>query len=121
MKAVEQSEIRRFESGDGVWKREFSDMALSHEEVRKVALLARLELTDDEIDSQAKHLNDLLGQFEKLLALDVTGIEPTSHSIPIVNVLREDVERPSLPRAEALANAPESRDGCFVVPRIVAD
>ena len=96
-------------------------MALSHEEVRKVALLARLELTDDEIESQAKHLNDLLGQFEKLQALDVTGIEPTSHSIPIVNVLREDVERPSLSRAEALANAPESRDGCFVVPRIVAD
>ena len=96
-------------------------MALSQEEVRKVALLARLELTDDEIESQAKHLNDLLGQFEKLQALDVTGIEPTSHSIPIVNVLREDVERPSLSRAETLANAPEARDGCFVVPRIVAD
>jgi aspartyl-tRNA(Asn)/glutamyl-tRNA(Gln) amidotransferase subunit C len=96
-------------------------MVLSQEEVRKVALLARLELTDDEIESQAKHLNDLLGQFEKLQALDVTGIEPTSHSIPIVNVLREDVERPSLSRAEALANAPEARDGCFVVPRIVAD
>jgi len=86
-----------------------------------VALLARLELTDEEIASQAKHLNDLLGQFEKLQALDVTGIEPTSHSIPIVNVLREDVERPSLSREETLANAPEARDGCFVVPRIVAD
>jgi len=96
-------------------------MALSQEEVRKVALLARLELTDDEIASQAKHLNDLLGQFEKLQALDVTGIEPTSHSIPIVNVLRADVERPSLSREETLANAPEARDGCFVVPRIVAD
>lgn len=96
-------------------------MALSHEEVRKVALLARLELTDDEIESQAKHLNDLLSQFEKLQALDVTGIEPTSHSIPIVNVLREDVEKPSLSREETLANAPEARDGCFVVPRIVAD
>ena len=86
-----------------------------------MALLARLELTDEEIASQAKHLNDLLGQFEKLQALDVTGIEPTSHSIPIVNVLREDVERPSLSREETLANAPEARDGCFVVPRIVAD
>jgi len=96
-------------------------MALSQDEVRKVAALARLELTDDEIESQAKHLNEMLGQFEKLQALDVTGIEPTSHSIPIVNVLREDVERPSLSRAETLANAPEARDGCFVVPRIVAD
>jgi len=96
-------------------------MALSQDEVRKVALLARLELTEEEIASQAKHLNDLLGQFEKLQALDVTGIEPTSHSIPIVNVLRDDVERPSLSREETLANAPEARDGCFVVPRIVAD
>ncbi len=96
-------------------------MALSREEVRKVALLARLELTDDEIESQAKHLNDLLEQFERLEGLDVTGIEPTSHSIRIVNVLREDRMKPSLTRAEVLANAPEARDGCFVVPRIVAD
>lgn len=96
-------------------------MALTQEEVRKVALLARLELTDDEIEAQAKSLNDLLAQFEKLQKLDVTGIEPTSHSIPIVNVLREDVVRPSLSREETLANAPEARDGCFVVPRIVAD
>ena len=94
-------------------------MALSRDEVRKVALLARLELTDEELDEQAKHFNDLLQQFEALQALDVTGIEPTSHSIPLVNVLREDASRPSLPRDVALANAPESRDGCIVVPRIV--
>ncbi|HLK56791.1 MAG TPA: Asp-tRNA(Asn)/Glu-tRNA(Gln) amidotransferase subunit GatC [Chthonomonadaceae bacterium] len=94
-------------------------MALSREEVRKVALLARLELTDDEIDEQAKHINDLLKTFETLQQLDVTGIEPTSHSIPIVNVLREDRTLPSLPREAVLANAPEARDGCFIVPRIV--
>jgi aspartyl-tRNA(Asn)/glutamyl-tRNA(Gln) amidotransferase subunit C len=94
-------------------------MALSREEVRKVALLARLELTDAELDAQAKHFNDLLLQFERLQSLDVTGIEPTSHSIPLVNVLREDISRPSLPRETALANAPEARDGCIVVPRIV--
>ena len=97
------------------------EMALSHDEVKKVALLARLELTDTEIESQAVHLNALLAQFEKLQELDVTGIEPTSHSVRIVNVLREDVIKPSLSRAEALLNAPEARDGCFVVPRIVAD
>ncbi len=96
-------------------------MALSHDEVKNVALLARLELTDAEIESQAVHLNALLAQFEKLLELDVTGIEPTSHSVRIVNVLREDVIKPSLSRAEVLLNAPEARDGCFVVPRIVAD
>ena len=94
-------------------------MALTRDEVRKVALLARLELGAAELDEQARHFNDLLQQFEILQALDVTGIEPTSHSIPLVNVLREDVALPSLPREAALANAPESRDGCIVVPRIV--
>jgi aspartyl-tRNA(Asn)/glutamyl-tRNA(Gln) amidotransferase subunit C len=96
-------------------------MALSREEVSQVARLARLELTDEEIDLQSKHLNDLLGQFAALQQLDVTGIEPTSHSMPMVNVLREDVERPSLSREMALANAPQARDGCFVVPLIVGD
>ncbi len=96
-------------------------MSLTREDVRKVALLSRLDLSDDEIDAQTKPLNDLLQQFELLQALDVTGIEPTSHSIPVVNVFREDVELPSLSREAVLANAPESRDGCFVVPRIVAD
>lgn len=94
-------------------------MALSRDEVRKVALLSRLELTDAEIDGQAKHINVLLAQFEKLQELDVTGIEPTSHSIPMFNVLREDASRPSLTREQVLANAPEAREGCFVVPRIV--
>ncbi len=94
-------------------------MALTHDEVKKVAKLARLELTDDEIDRQAANLNTLLTQFEKLLTLDVTGIEPTSHAIPMVNVLREDILRPSLSREEVLANAPEASDGCFVVPRVI--
>jgi aspartyl-tRNA(Asn)/glutamyl-tRNA(Gln) amidotransferase subunit C len=96
-------------------------MSLTREDVRKVALLSRLELTDGEIDAQTKPLNDLLQQFELLQTLDVTDIEPTSHSIPVVNVFREDIELPSLSREDVLANAPESRDGCFVVPRIVAD
>lgn len=96
-------------------------MALSAEEVRKVALLARLELSEDEISEQAKNLNNLLAQFEALQQLDVTGIEPTSHSIPVFNVLREDSARPSLSREATLANAPEQRDGCFVVPRILGE
>jgi aspartyl-tRNA(Asn)/glutamyl-tRNA(Gln) amidotransferase subunit C len=94
-------------------------MALTPEEVRKVALLARLELSEEEIETQAKHLNDLLQQFEALQALDVSGVEPTSHSIPIYNVFRADVVRPSLTREEVLANAPLARGGCFVVPRIM--
>lgn len=94
-------------------------MLLSREEVRKVALLARLELTEEEIEAQAGHINSLLSHFDILQQIDVTGVEPTSHVIPMVNVLREDVSRPSLLREETLANAPEARDGCFVVPRIV--
>ena len=94
-------------------------MALTTEEVRKVARLARLELDDNEIESQAKHLNRLLTQIEVLGSVHVEGIDPTSHSIPMFNVLRDDVAKPSLSREDALANAPESRDGCFIVPRIV--
>ncbi len=94
-------------------------MPLSMDEVRKVALLSRLELEPDELESQGRHLNDILGQFEILQNLDVAGIEPTSHSVPMFNVLREDAARPSLTREEALQNAPEARDGCFIVPRIV--
>jgi aspartyl-tRNA(Asn)/glutamyl-tRNA(Gln) amidotransferase subunit C len=94
-------------------------MALSHEDVRKVALLARLELSEAEVDAQARHLNDLLIQFDELQQLDVTGIEPTSHSIPVYNVLRADEARASLSREQVLANAPEARDGCFIVPRIL--
>jgi aspartyl-tRNA(Asn)/glutamyl-tRNA(Gln) amidotransferase subunit C len=94
-------------------------MALTRDEVRKVALLARLELTDEELDEQAKHINGLLEQLEILQRLDVTGIEPTSHIIPMVNVLRPDRSRPCLPREAALANAPEQKDGYIVVPRIV--
>ena len=96
-------------------------MALSDEEVRKVALLARLELSKEEVTEQAKHLNNLLLQFEALQNLDVTGIDPTSHSHLVFNVMRDDIVRPSLSREEALANAPEQRDGCFVVPRIVSE
>ncbi len=96
-------------------------MALTPEEVRKVALLARLELSDDEIAAQAVHLNNLLLQFETLKDVDVSGIEPTSHSIPVYNVFRDDVIVPSLTREAALSNAPEQRDGCFVVPRIVGE
>jgi aspartyl-tRNA(Asn)/glutamyl-tRNA(Gln) amidotransferase subunit C len=94
-------------------------MDLTPNDVKKVALLARLELDESEIESQARHLNNLLAQFEKLQELDVTGIEPTSHSIPVFNVLRDDVSRPSLPTQEALQNAPEQRDGYFIVPRII--
>ena len=94
-------------------------MILTDEEVKKVALLARLELDEGEISLQAKHLNRLLQQFEALQTLDVTGVEPTSHSVPMFNIFRKDIVQESLTREETLQNAPESRDGCFIVPRIL--
>lgn len=96
-------------------------MALSAADVRKVAQLARLELADNEVESLGKHINELLLRFEELQQLDVEGIEPTSHSIRLVNVLRDDLAVPSLKPAEFLDAAPESRDGTFVVPRILED
>ena len=95
-------------------------MELTLEDVRKVAVLSRLELTESELDTQRGHLNGLLAQFEKLQELNVDGIEPTSHPIPMTNVFREDLMRPSLTQSQTLANAPEARDGCFVVPQIMS-
>jgi aspartyl-tRNA(Asn)/glutamyl-tRNA(Gln) amidotransferase subunit C len=96
-------------------------MSLTREDVRRVALLARLELGEDELDRQSIHINRLLQEFERLQSLDVTGVEPTSHSIPLSNVLREDVVAASLDRDVALANAPEQRNGRFIVPRVIEE
>jgi aspartyl-tRNA(Asn)/glutamyl-tRNA(Gln) amidotransferase subunit C len=92
---------------------------LTLDDVRRVARLARLELTDDESAVQLRSINELMERFESLRELDVEGIEPTAHSAPINNVLREDAARPSLPRDEALAGAPDAREGCFAVPLIL--
>ncbi len=92
---------------------------LSIEEVGRVAHLARLELTDSEKQRLTGQLNDLLAQFSQLRELDTTGVPPTSHPFLLRNVMRDDVARPSLPRDQATQNAPEKRDGNFIVPQIV--
>jgi len=92
---------------------------LTLNEVARVAFLARLELSGDEKARLTTELNGILGQFARLQELDTQGVEPTSHSMPLQNVLRDDVARPSLPREEATRNAPEKRDGNFIVPQIM--
>ena len=92
---------------------------LTLEQVSRVAFLARLELNDEEKTRLTHDLNDILGQFERLQELDTENVAPTSHSIPLQNVLREDIARPSLSRDAATQNAPEKRDGNFIVPQIV--
>ena len=67
----------------------------------------------------AAQLADVLGYIEKLKEVDVTGVEPTAHAFPMVNVTRPDEVRPSLPHEEALRNAPAQANGLFIVPKIV--
>ena len=92
---------------------------LTLDEVSRVAFLARLELSDAEKQRLTHDLNGIMEQFARLQELDTTDVPPTSHSIPLQNVFREDRARPSLPREQATANAPETRDGNFIVPQIV--
>ena len=94
-------------------------MRLGREDVDHVALLARLELTDQERQQFTTQLNSILEHFEALTQLDTSGIEPTSHVIPLSNVLRPDEVRPSLPAEEVMANAPDRIAETFRVPRIV--
>ena len=94
-------------------------MAAPEIDVRYVAQLARLQLTPEEERQFGEQLGHILGYVEKLKELDVAGVEPTAHAIPLVNVTRPDVVRPGLAPAEALRNAPAQAGGLFVVPKIV--
>jgi aspartyl-tRNA(Asn)/glutamyl-tRNA(Gln) amidotransferase subunit C len=94
-------------------------MAAAEIDVKYVAHLARLALTPDEEKKLGAQLGGILGYIEKLKALDVTGIEPTAHAMPMTNVTRPDEVRPSLPHDDALSNAPAQANGLFMVPKIV--
>lgn len=94
-------------------------MAAAEIDVKYVAHLARLHLTPEEEKKFGEQLSHVLGYVEKLKELDVTGVEPTAHAIPLVNVTRADEVRPSLPPEEALRNAPATVNGLFMVPKIV--
>jgi aspartyl-tRNA(Asn)/glutamyl-tRNA(Gln) amidotransferase subunit C len=94
-------------------------MASVEIDVKYVAHLARLALTPDEEKKLANQLGNILGYIEKLNELDVAGVEPTAHAVPMVNVTRPDEIRPSLPHNDALRNAPAKANGLFIVPKIV--
>jgi len=87
--------------------------------IKHVAHLARLELTPEEQERIGGQLESVLGYIEKLKEVDVTGVEPTAHAFPLVNVTRPDAIQPSLTPEEALANAPARANGLFIVPKIV--
>jgi aspartyl-tRNA(Asn)/glutamyl-tRNA(Gln) amidotransferase subunit C len=91
-------------------------MAITREDVLHVAALARLELTEDEIGRLTEQLSDILAAVGKVSELDLSDVPPTSHPLSVVNVLRPDVVRPSLPLDDAFANAPERDGDHFRVP-----
>jgi len=94
---------------------------IQRKDVEHVARLARLALTDAEIERMRAQLNGILTYIEKLNALDTRDVEPTAHAVPLVNVMRDDEAGPCLPREEALANAPDRAGEFFRVPRIIED
>lgn len=93
--------------------------ALTRQEAEKVALLARLKLTDAELARLAKQLSQVLQYVEILNELDTDDVEPMAHAVELTNVFRDDDVRPSLSRECALANAPKTDGHCFLVPKIL--
>jgi len=89
--------------------------------VEHVARLARLALSDEERARMREQLGRILTYIDALRALPVDDVEPTTHVVPLVNVMREDVVEPSLPREAMMANAPDPRGEFFRVPRILED
>jgi aspartyl-tRNA(Asn)/glutamyl-tRNA(Gln) amidotransferase subunit C len=94
---------------------------LRREEVAYVAKLARLSLSEDELDLFTEQLGQVLEHASDMKSLDLDNVVATAHPFGLVNVVREDEVRPSLDRDEVLAMAPDARDGRFAVPRIMGE
>lgn len=92
---------------------------ISKEDVEHVAHLARLSVSDENVEKLTEELDAIIGFAEQLDELDTTDVEPTSHVLDIHNVLREDTIQPSLDREEALKNAPDQKDGQVKVPSVL--
>lgn len=92
---------------------------MSDFDIKYVAHLARLKLSPEEEQTLGAQLGHILGYIEKLKEVDVTGVEPTAHAFPLVNVFRADEPRPGLSTEDALRNAPKQSGGMFVVPKVV--
>jgi len=89
---------------------------IEREQVLHVAKLSRLKLSDDEVGRLEGELSSILDHVDRLAEIDIEGVEPTSHVVPLENVLRDDVPRPSLDREVALDQAPDPHNGAFRVP-----
>ena len=95
-------------------------MTLTREEVEAIALLARLALTDAELEAMRVDLGAILEHMDALAEVDTTGVEPMTHAVPMDLALRPDEPAPSLPVEVALASAPDTAEDFFVVPDVIA-
>jgi aspartyl-tRNA(Asn)/glutamyl-tRNA(Gln) amidotransferase subunit C len=89
---------------------------IEREQVLHVARLSRLKLSEEEVSSMQVDMSSILDHVDRLSEIDIEGVEPTSHVVPLENVLREDEARPSLERELSLSQAPDPSDGAFRVP-----
>ena len=109
--AAEQADARVLASG--------VTTRLTRTDVERIAKLAHLELTEPETERFTRQLGDILSYFERLQQIDTTGVPATTHPVTSAPVMRADDPRPSMPRDEALANAPDAGDGLFRVPKVI--
>ena len=98
---------------------EKKEKKINREEVRYIAHLARLNLTEEEEEKFTRQLGEILAYVEKLRKLDTRNVPPTSHVLPVKNVFREDEKKSSLSTEEALSNAPQRKYGQFRVPKVI--
>ena len=96
-------------------------MPLTRADVEKVALLARLQLSDAELSTMTEQLGQIVGYVDQLAAVDVDGVEPMAHAVETTNVFAADDVRPSLPREQALRNAPRHNDRGYLVPAVLGE
>jgi aspartyl-tRNA(Asn)/glutamyl-tRNA(Gln) amidotransferase subunit C len=96
-------------------------MSISRQDIEKVALLARLRLSEAELATMTNELAQIVGYVDQLAEVDTNGVEPMAHAIEVANVFRADVVTASLPRNEALANAPNRDERGYLVPAVLGD
>lgn len=96
-------------------------MKVTVEDVLHIAQLARLKFSPEELEVLRQQMESLLSHFSQIAELDTTGIPPTSGVLPLVNVMREDIARPSLTVEDVLRNAPDREGDCFRIPAILEE
>ena len=94
-------------------------MSINREDVKYIAALARIDVPEDKLEGFAKTLGGIVAYVEQLQKIDVSNVKPTSHAVPVGNVLRPDVIKPSFTNQEALSFAVEAKDGSFKVPLVI--